>query len=680
MRLKRGLRLTVASMSLVTGILMGGCSGSSEVAENKDAPAPSPDIVATFSGEALTLAEFEKRYAKSVGGWDAAVDDSLAEYEDFLGRYVDFRLKVLDAIEAGLNQDSALVAEIQGYEEQLARPYLVEREITEDLVRELFDRRALEVSASHILVRIPDSGSPADTLAAYQRMQALRDSVLAGADFADIAYRNSDDPSAKRNRGYLGTFTAGRMIYPFEERAYSTPVGEMSEIFRTQYGYHLLYVHDRRPRTPDIAASHILIRVPDGDTAAALAKVAEVQAELDAGEPFAEVAREYSEDPGSASRGGRLGMFGRGRMVPPFEEAAFGLESVGDRSEWFNTRFGYHIVQLDSIGELPTFEEAYDDLKSRVQRLPRFERAEAELGEQYRQRLKSTIDTAAVDSLTERFPADSILYYLALEKWDEDARAVEIAVLGPKRFTLGDFVEYGMVNRAASPQSYDRAHVFRLIDRMLDENVLDAAAMTLEERDPEFAELMNEYRDGIVLFRVMEDSVWNKAAQDSAGLAAHYAENASRYTFSERTRVISIFASSDSLLKVVAESWQPGDSTDWSIPFEEDPKFRIDTTFVADSTNSIYDRAIGRSPGEAVGPIAYRTGYILLLVDAIEAPRAKSRQEARADVLGEYQEIVENAWLERLRKKYDARLYPENLVNAFGASSPSKTASGASSD
>ena len=202
----------------------------------------------------------------------------------------------------------------------------------------------------------------------------------------------------------------------------------------------------------------------------------------------------------------------------------------------------------------------------------------AYVGLKYRIILGSAIDTLALDSLTARFPQDSVVYFIALELWDDDSRAVEIAHLGPESFTFGEFLAYGMAHRSASLPTYTREKMYGLLDGMLDAKSLDVAALTLEERDSTFAELMNEYRDGIILFRVMEDSVWNKASGDSVGLAQHYEANAESYMFSKRRRVVSFFAGSDSLLGVVAASWTPGDSTSWSLYFEDDSRFRIQTS------------------------------------------------------------------------------------------------------
>ncbi len=649
-------------ISVVTMALISGCGGSASTVS--DMPAVSPNLLARYGDHELTVPEFESRYARSVGGREAAMDDSLAEYADFLERYVDFRLKVMEAKNAGLDQDPDLLAEIDQYKKQLSRPYLLDQELMERLTKDLYERQQEEVSASHILVRIPGAQTPADTLAAYQRMEMLRDSVLGGYSFADIARRNSEDPSAARNDGYLGVFTGGRMIKAFEDQAYATPVDSMSPIFRTRFGYHILQVHSRRPRSADRRAAHILIRTADDDTVQALEKVKEIQAKLANGADFGQLAREYSEDQGSAANGGDLGLFGRGRMVAPFEEAAFALQNVGDVSAPVRTRFGYHLIKLLGIGTLPTYDEAYEDLKTLIQRLPRYQQAENDLAVRYKEELNATIDTAAVERLTAEFSRDSTLFGLALKNWTDLEKEVVIATMGSTKFTLGDFLVYGDERRESPPPSFDFDETISTIDRMLTARALDVAASTLEEKDPDFRDLMDEYRDGIVLFRIMEDSVWNRANTDSVGLMKTWQASASSYRFPDRRRVIGFYSASDSLLKEISDKWTPGDTTDWAASIDE-PGFRVDTTFVADSTNSVYDNASTLQVGETTEPIKYRRGYLLLAYDGLDAAREKTFKEARAEVVTAYQAKIEEEWLKRLRAKYGAVLYPENLTHVF---------------
>src|SRR6056297_838191 len=256
----------LALAGLLISSLVGCSSGSLTTADSPGTPdAP---IVATFAGETLSLDEFERRYALSVGGREAAAQDSFAAYADFLQRYVDFRLKVKQARDLGLDESPELRQEIDDYREQLAKPYFLEREVIDGIVRDLYNKQQEEVRASHILIRVDPSAEPADTLAAYNKITAIRDSLVSGADFAAVAARNSEDPSVQRNQGDLGYFMGGRMIEAFETQAYGMPVGELSPVFRTNFGYHVLKVTDRRPASPEIQASHILLRLGPDATAA----------------------------------------------------------------------------------------------------------------------------------------------------------------------------------------------------------------------------------------------------------------------------------------------------------------------------------------------------------------------------------------------------------------------------
>ncbi|MEM8558092.1 MAG: peptidylprolyl isomerase, partial [Bacteroidota bacterium] len=285
---------------------------------------PPPPVAAEFAGGQLTLPEFETQYARSVGSRELAAADTLGAYEDFLERYVNFRLKVQAARDLGLDEDSSYTAELDSYREQLARPYLLEQEVTEEIVRSIYDRQQEEVRARHILLRVTPDAEAADTLAAFAKLDAIRDSILAGGDFAALAQAESEDPSAATNRGDLGYFSGGRMIEAFEVRAYTTPIDSISEVFRTRFGYHILQVTDRRAARGEISARHILIRFNGqtaADSAAALETITELEARVAGGEDFATLARQYSEDPGSAENGGDLGFFGTGRMVPAFEQA-----------------------------------------------------------------------------------------------------------------------------------------------------------------------------------------------------------------------------------------------------------------------------------------------------------------------------------------------------------------------
>ncbi|MEX1054571.1 MAG: peptidylprolyl isomerase, partial [Rhodothermales bacterium] len=428
----------------------------------------------------------------TVGSRDAAVDDSLAEYQDFLERYVNFRLKVLAAEAAGVPQSPKVSDEIRTYRANLARPYLLENEVIEPVVRQLYMRQKQLNDVSHVLIRMEETASAEDTLAAYQRASALRDSVLNGMDFGDVAFKYSEDPSAQGpetrlgHRGRLGYFSAGRMIEPFETTAYETPVGGISAVFRTQFGYHFLYVHDRRDAVADVQLSHIMIRPTLADSAAAFDTLRVVQRRLESQEDFAELAREYSQDAQSSARGGDIGFISYDAPIHgSFKDPAFALEEVGDVTGILETPYGLHIVKLTGRKSPQTFEESYEELKTLASRLPRMKEAEREFARDVIAERNSRVDTAFVMSAFESMPADSVFAVLIGKRLPEATLGRRVFVIGDTMYSLHDISEFA-ANATIQRRGDTRDRVMNILTEFVTERTIENEAERLEDRDPEF--------------------------------------------------------------------------------------------------------------------------------------------------------------------------------------------------
>ncbi len=652
------------------GALFAGCSGSAPTTGAEVPADPDALVVAEFAGQTLTLGEFEDRYARASGDRGEAADDSIGAYEDFLTRYVDFRLKVMEARRLGLDRDSALRKEIRDYRTQLAKPYFLEREVLEDVVRDIYEKQREEIAASHILLRIDEGAAPADTLAAYQRLQAIRDSIVAGQlDFAEAALRHSEDPSAAQNRGDLGFFVGGRMILAFEDRAYDTPVGEVSDVFRTRFGYHVLKVTGRRPASPEIRASHILLSLrPDAaeaDSVEAYALAEQLQQRLDAGEDFATLARQYSDDPGSAERGGDLGFFARDRMVKPFADAAYALEEPGERSGIVRSRFGLHLIQLEERKPVASYEEQYEEIKRQAERLPRTTERLQAIGRAYRAEAGSTLDTALVRQAVAPYPADSLLARVAAEGFGEYDEAT-FATVGDSALALAPVVARLRANRAPAGGDQE-ARLFDLLNAHVNEAAVEMAALELEDRDPEFRRIMEDYADGVLLFRVSEDSVWSAASRDSVALENYYEANRARYAFPERRRVVAFYSRSDSLLQEIGAALDVGRSgAEIDEMIREAPlTVRVDTMRITGPSDSVFDAALALEAGGRTEPERYRSEQVLLYLDGVEAARPMTFEEARAQAAADYQGVLEERFVGRLRDEARVALYPERLRFAF---------------
>lgn len=668
--------------------VLAGCANSRQAARSPFAMDPS--VVAVIGGDPLTLDEFEARYARSVGSREVAANDSLPAYRDFLDRYVDFRLKVMAAEAAGLDTSAQVVQEAESYRTNLARPFLLEQEVIEPIVRDLYERQQELIEVSHVLLRVQQNAPPADTLAVYERMRQLEDSLAQGVPFDELAFKYSEDPSARGRagspgyRGHLGYITAGRVVEPFEDMAYATPVGSVSPIFRTEFGYHILKVHDRRPAMGEIRVAHIMLRVQPTaeDSARVRALMEELQGRIAAGESFAELARQYSDDRGSAANGGDLNFIRFDMPVAPFRDAAFALENPGDVSDIVETSYGFHLIELLERKSPPTYDEAYAILKQTAARLPRARAAEVELAREVLRQTGARVDTAFVEATLRTFPADSMLQALLTSDLPAETNAHVVLTLGDSTYTFADLSDFARQARLTPTQD---AHTLatELLTQFTTARAIDYEAGRLEQRDEEFRRVMQEFRDGLVLFKLMEDSVWTAAERDSAALLAHFEQHRDSYWFPDRTRIIGLHHRSDSVLAATVARLDAGTSlADFiaSVAADSAQAIRIDTLLIADATGSIYDQALHLTPGQHTTPLQNRGGYVVLINDGILPAAPKTFEEARPEVVSQYQQVLETSLLQRLRRHYGVQLYPERLSAAFKNESAVTTTGSAASN
>jgi peptidyl-prolyl cis-trans isomerase SurA len=659
---------------LVLASALSACSPATSVTNMSRDSVPD-SVLAVVAGRPIDVHELLTQYSK-IGQPDTSGVDSLAIYEDFLKRYVDFKLKVLEAKEAGYFELPDLRDEIEAYRSQLARPYLLEQEVTEPLIRELYDRRKQQVEASHILIRVEPSAPPSDTLEAYNKILAIRDSLVKGMDFSELAFRNSEDPSARSApgsagyRGYLGFFGGGRMVKEFEDAAFRTDAGEVSDIFRSQFGYHILKVLNRIPTPPDLRMAHIMIQ-PKGptpaDSAVALARIREVQSKLAEGQSFGDLAREYSDDKASAGQGGELQRVSFDTGLPvSMRDVAFSMEE-DEVSDIIETPFGFHVVKVLEKLPLGTLEEMHDDLNKQISRLPRSGAAQTKYAESVRRRLGEWADTTLIRQWADTMTPDSLFRTVSRGVFDDSTRHRILVSLGDSTYTVARLSAF-LGTRRLPNASTPIGRIWASIDDFLNDAAIDHEVSALEERDPSFGATMDEFRDGLTLFRLMEDSVWTAASSDSLGLRDFYDLNADQYRYQARTRIVSFTSKSDSLLASIGVRVREGEALDdvfAEVKADSLLSLKRDTTMVEGLTNSIFDKALDAGEREIVDPQPYNNAFIVLYNDGVVPARKKKFDEARAEVITQYQKILEDRLLGRLRTKYEVRLFRDNLEKAF---------------
>ena len=582
--------------------------------------------------------------------------------EEYLNLFINYKLKVEEALSRGMDTTAAFKKEYQTYRKELLKPYLPDSRVVDSLVLLTYNRLKEEVNASHVLVALKPDASPADTLEAYRKISDLRRRALAGEDFGDLAARYSDEPGAETTRGNLGYFTAMQMVFPFEQAAYATPVGGISEPVRTQYGYHIIKVLGRQPARGEVEVSHIMIRTAGGPSdEKAKNAIFDVYDKLQKGMNWEEACSQYSDDLSTKDKGGRLRPFGVGAMnsVPEFQDMAFSLRAKGEISDPFQTRYGWHIIRLESKIPLPPFEEMKGSLTQRVSRDERVAISRQAVRERMKKEFGYSEDATAWSKVMAL--ADSSL---TKGKWnpiaDGPLKQTTLFAMGNRTVTVKDFLEYASAhagNVSLAPAEY----LEQLFNQYIDEVQTELLEERVMRESPDYKWLLREYYEGILLFAIMEKEVWNRAMEDTVGQRNYFNAHADAYRAGERIagRIYTSASTKDlEALKglLLAKDTTARDYiTRHGIKVQAGPFEKGDRSILSN---------IEWSPGVYLTDNG-ATGY-LVEVERILPPGPKTFEEARASVISDYQTFLEEAWIKELKAKFGVKVKKRAKKEVFG--------------
>ncbi|MEZ4850884.1 MAG: peptidylprolyl isomerase [Bacteroidia bacterium] len=646
-------------------ILFWGCKSTQPAMDAKTAGAKTGEdsgpALLTFDKENVTQGEFERVYAKNNGGREEAGKHDPAQLQEYLDLYVNFKRKVFEAEALGLDTTAAFKQEFNSYRKQLAQPYLSAKEVEEELIKEAYERSGYLVNASHLLINVDQSASPEDTLKAYQKTMSYRDSVLKHKkDFGYMAEKYSDDPSAKSNKGDLGYFSAFDMVYPFENAAYETPVGEVSMPVRTRFGYHLVYVADRIKSPGKKRVAHIIVRVGDRYSAKteeqAKAKIEEIYKKLQEGADFAQLASQYSDDPTSAPKGGDLGMT---RLLPEMEMLKLKLEE-GEVSKPFTTHYGWHILKVTEVEKLASFEESKPMLKQRISRDTRSQISRQALIKKIKKENQFELNQEGfntfVGQLDETF---------ARGTWKSSPENEE--VLSQKLFTLNqdysktiqDYTNYYQRTRSRRVGKTPAQAANEILDTYLEQELLKYEEDQLPKKNPEFRYLLKEYRDGILLFTLMEQKVWKKAVEDTTGLKKYYEEHKEEFRAEETIDVIEYRSSDLGAINRVDFLLNEGKNES-----EIEAEINENSSLKLSITRQTYEKGkddipagLFDQPAGAKSDILKQSSYHRILVIENKFPAGiQPFEKVKSQAITKYQDYLEKEWLEELANKYPVKI------------------------
>lgn len=627
-------------------------------------------VLMEVNNKKITKSEFLQVYLKN----NNAPKYDKATLDDYIELYTKFQLKVAEAEALGYDTIPKLQRELEGYQKQLAQPYLTDNEMNKALVNQAYDRMKKEVRAFHILIKSEPGDSPQDTLKAYKRALAIREKLLKGEDFEKLAKSKdgSDDPSAKANGGDLGYFTAFQMVYPFEEAAYNLKVGEVSMPVKTRFGYHILKVTDIRDARGTMKAAHLMIAAnKETDEAEVIekarAKANEIYDKLVAGENFENLVRAYSDDPSSSSNGGALPVFGTGattRMIPEFEEAAFALKKDGDFSKPVQSVFGFHIIKRLELTPLKPFEELKKEIESRVNRDDRASLTQNSYIEKLKKEYKFEDKSSAEGLKWFEKNLDSSIYKGEFNAATRSSGFQPLFVLDGKTYTQLDFANYLDANPRLTRGYALNEIVGKQYPDWVKHEVVELEKSKLSDKYPEYKALMNEYHDGILLYEIMSDKVWNKAMKDTTGLKEFYETNKSNYVWDKRYDVVAYESVSPEVAKKVyklAKKNLSADSISKIINADTELNLRVRTgKFELSKTPYLqhHKLKIGKNK-----PYAFDgKNYVIVLNEIIEA-KNKELSEAKGLITSDYQAYLEREWLKELEKKHTIKVHEEILYS-----------------
>lgn len=617
------------------------------------------EILLTIDKTPVTLGEFEYLYHKNNS--QQLVPQTIEQYLDL---FINYKLKVAEARRAGLDTLATFRTELDGYARELAEPYLVDTIAEKQLINDLYNRMKEEVNVSHIM--LPTGDNLVDLTKNRATADSLRQVLLNGGNFEQLAATYSIDRNSAMRGGNMGFIPALRFPYVFEDAAYNTPVGSISDVIMTPFGYHIVKPIARRPSPGEVLVQHILVLTQDlepAEVAQKRARIDSIHALLVNGASFDDLATRFSEDPGSARQGGRLPWFSTGRMVKPFEEMSFNIAN-GEISPVFETSYGYHIVRRLDWRGVDSLQNVIPAIKEAISRDERSTYAKkARINE-----LKKAYH------LTDNRPARAMVESVIRSAGGYDSSVIARFASMPAVLVSMDNGPAVILNQAikslAPMDGVDPeraiATVNARIDALAAEAVEARAIAEMPITNPDYRNLLNEYRDGILLFEISDRNVWSRAKEDAAGLDNWFKTHRDRYTW-EKPKFKShiIFATSDSILDGVNQ-YLANNKIDPALLQQTlgslfgTRNIRVERVIAAKGENAIVDYLGfgGEKPKPTGKWVAYRAFNPVILEAPVEVA------DERGAITADYQSHLEEKWIKQLHKTHKVKVNRKVLKKA----------------
>lgn len=616
----------------------------------------SEDVLFTVDGDPITSSEFIRVYNKNL---DLVKDDSQKDVDNYLGLFVNYQLKIKEAKRIGLDTLPKYQREFENYKKQLSKNYLSDTKVTEALIQEAYERFKEDIKASHILVMLDENER--DTLNTYNQLVELRQRVL-DEGFEKVKSEVHDGKTIfAENLGYFSSF---KMVYPFETAAYSTKVGEISMPFRTRFGYHIVKVEDRRPSRGEVTVAHIMVANKPADTLwDPEVRIKEIYKKLKQGENFESLAKQFSDDKSSSGKGGQLTPFSSGQLSSPeFEDVAFGLSTAGEISKPFQTQFGWHIVKLIDKKDIEPLSEVRAEIENKVKRDARSGLINTALAKKLKQKYSVKDDAKKINYFTSILTTD---YYNGA--WDQPEgfeNNKELFKLGSSSVTYGDFANHlKSIQKIYTGKTTPFNDIInKEYDSFQEQKILKYHEDHLEFENEDFAQILKEYRDGLLLFDLMEKEVWTAATKDTIGLKDYYSTHTANYMWKDRIDATMATAAKKSDIEKVKKLLKKGLSDEAigkELNSEAEQKV-IFTKGVMETDNQSLPKNLELKNGLSK-VYQHNDAYHVLTVNDVFKSEPKTYDEAKGKLISDYQNQLEEDWLKSLHQRYKVEINDKAL-------------------
>jgi peptidyl-prolyl cis-trans isomerase SurA len=607
------------------------------------------EVLFSVNEKPIYTKEFERVYNKNL---DLVQDEAQKNVDGYLELFINYKLKLEEAYSLGLDEKPAYKRELEGYQRQLIDKYINDNEVTDQLVMESYERLKKEVNADHILVKLDQNATADQERLALEEINKLRARVLKeGYEAVQRDVHNGATIFAEN----LGYFTAFKMVYEFENAAFETNEGEVSQPFRTQFGYHIVKVNDLRENRGEITVAHIMVSTQDKEL------IDQIYKRLEQKEEFESLAKQYSIDKSSANRGGVLPPFTGGQLSSTeFEDASFGLNEIGNYTKPFKTEFGWHISKLVSKNQLDTFENEKFGLESKVRKDSR----SRILNDKRIEKLLSTYNVSYSNPKLKVFEkALNDDYFKGLWSAPESIKTSETLVLiNDKALTYKDFANYLTSSQRKIQSKKPLGEVIKIAYKdFIDSNISLYQEENLANENEDYAAIFNEYKEGLLLFDLMGSEIWNSATNDSLALRSYFDANKSKYKFS--TRVVATISSSakkDIAKKVLKDLKK-------NIALDDLANKYNNTEINVTSNSGTYELDDPALPSDlklkkGVSKLYFHNNaYLVVDVKDILPAGQKTFEEAKGSVISDYQDVKEANWVKSLREKYNVTINQSEL-------------------